>query len=192
MSIFVSQGSSSKSSRRCWFVLSAYVYVHVDVGACVCWCCRGVARVSQAFVQLWVMWSCISIPAFVWPCSPCSPADQRPSSYLSCSLNCGPQCCDLVTFSNNREINSAPPITLSASHPANQQAAGLFFLNQRKTISCTQTHTTHTMISVTARHTANSHAAFIVRVGANSNFFISTTAAAMVASGSSSHGDGSP
>lgn len=88
MSIFVSQGSSSKSSRRCWFVLSTYVYVHVDVGACVCWCCRGVARVSQAFVQLWVMWSCISIPAFVWPCSPCSPADQRPSSYLSCSLNC--------------------------------------------------------------------------------------------------------
>ena len=127
------------------------------------WLCvrAGVAVVSPGcrgpFVPPWVMWSCISVPVFVWPCSPCSPADRRPSSYLSCSLNCGPQCRDPATFFNNREINSAPPITLSASHPANEGAAlgrggGAFYLHLhqklqlKKTHTCTHKHT-HTHYS---------------------------------------------
>lgn len=132
--------------------------------------CRG------PFVWPWVMWSRISIPVFVWPCCPCSPVDRRPSSYLSCSLNCGPQCRDPVTFSNNGEINSAPPITLSASHPANEGAAwGLcLYLNQsfnQRKHSHTKTHTqliqwyqwqpvttTHTLLRDTLQiHTWLSH-----------------------------------
>lgn len=46
-----------------------------------------------------------------------------PSSYLSNCLNCGPQWRDPLTFTNNREINSSLPITLSASHPANEGTA---------------------------------------------------------------------
>lgn len=154
------------------------------------------------------MWSCISVPVFVWPCSPCSPADRRPSSYLSCSLNCGPQCRDPVTFSNNREINSAPPITLSASHPANEGAAwGLCshldqsFNHRKHSLARTNTHTTHPMISMTAsdnnthfvkRHTTNTHISFTARVGADTNFFCpDNSSGVLVAIGSSSHGDGS-
>ena len=52
-----------------------------------------------------------------------SPADWRPLPYLLCSLNCGTQCHDSVTYSNNRELNSAPPITPQASHTANGDTA---------------------------------------------------------------------
>lgn len=52
-----------------------------------------------------------------------SPADWRPLPYLLCSLNCGTQCRDSVTYSNNRELNSAPPITPQASHTANGDTA---------------------------------------------------------------------
>lgn len=88
-------------------------------------------------------------PSLSGPALRALPRTGAPSSYLSCSLNCGPQCRDPATFSNNREINSAPPIALSASHPANEGAAwGLFtrVSNQKlsakeNTHSHTQTHT---------------------------------------------------
>lgn len=109
-----------------------------------------------------------------------------------------------MTFSNNREINSAPPIALSVGHPANEGAAwGASLASQPKfqpKKTDLNTHTTHPMISMTASdknshfvksHTANTHISFTARVGADTNIFTLTTAAVLVASGSSSHGDGS-
>lgn len=71
-----------------------------------------------------------------------------PCSYLPNCLNCGPQCRDPLTFTNNREINSAPPITHSASHPANEgPARGLFSHPDHREA----TIAAHPTISMTAR-----------------------------------------
>lgn len=101
-----------------------FLFVSMPVWVCVCWCCCVVTGLSQGF--------CVSLSYVklhrhrrlcLAPLSVLSRGSAPPSSYLSNCLNCGPQCCDPVTFTNNREINSAPPVTLSASHPANEGTA---------------------------------------------------------------------
>lgn len=144
------------------------------------------------------MLSCISFPIF-GPALLLTPPPLP--SYLSSSLNCGPQCRDPVTFPTNREINSAPPITLLATHPANEGAAwGYLLAPQPKVSTKGNTHTSHAMISMTAcdnntlfvkRHTTKTHISFTARLGADTNFFTPTTAVVLVAIGSSRHGDGS-
>lgn len=125
--------------------------------------------------------------------SPCSPWIGTPWSYLPNCLNCGPQCRDPMTFTNNREINSAPPITHSANHPANEGTArGLFsHPNQRE-----HTIAAHPTISMTARsnNTHFTHAtkiSFRARLGAHTNVFTLPTIVVIVATGSGSHGDDS-
>lgn len=100
-----------------------------------------------------------------------------------------------MTFTNNGEINSAPPITHSASHPANEGTARVFFWhpNQRE-----HTITAHPTISMTASsnntHFTQRHAtkiSFRARLGADTNFFTLATIVVIVAMGSGSHGDDS-
>lgn len=149
-------------------------------------------------------------PSLSGPALRALPRTGAPSSYLSCSLNCGPQCRDPATFSNNREINSAPPIALSASHPANEGAAwGLFTRVSNQKLSAkenTHSHTqTHTLLipwyqwqPVTTTHTLwrdtlQTHTFLSQReLEQTPTFFTPATAAVLVASGSGRHGDGSP
>lgn len=101
-----------------------FLFVSMPVWLCECWCCCGVTGLSQGFC---VTLSYVKLHLHRRLClaqlSMLSRGSAPPSSYLSNCLNCGPQCRDPVTFTNNREINSAPPIPPAASHPANEGTA---------------------------------------------------------------------
>lgn len=118
---------------------------HVSVPVCVLvllWCHGAVAALlcSSELCEAASPSPSLSGLALPWIGAPCS--------YLSNCLNCGPQCHDPVTFANNREINRAPPITHSASHPANEGTArGLFSHPDPRG----HTGAAHPTISMTAR-----------------------------------------
>lgn len=150
----------------------------MPVWLCVC---AGVAVVSRRFcaaltyVKLHLhLHLCLALLCVL------SRGSAPPCSYLPSCLNCGPQCRDPLTFTHNREITSAPPITHSASHPAERE----------------HTVAAHPTISMTARglstHVTQRHAtkmSFRARLGADTNSFTLATIVVTVATGSGSHGD---
>lgn len=101
-----------------------FLFVRMPVWLCLCWCCCGVTGLSQGFCSTL---SYVKLHLHLHLClgllSVLSRGSAPPRSYLSNCLNCGPQCRDPMTFPNNREINSAPPNTHSARHPANEGTA---------------------------------------------------------------------
>lgn len=176
------------------------MFVCMPVWVCVC---AGVAVVSRgcrrAFVRPWVMLSCISVPVFV---SPRSPADRRPPH---------PICRVLLIVDHNavtpwpfpttgKLIVLLPFYSWPVIQPMREQHWGFARISTKGFNHRKHTHTTHPMISMTAsdnntlfvkRHTTKTHISFTARLGADTNFFTPTTAMVLVASGSSSHGDGS-
>lgn len=130
----------------CEGTLNADVCVHASVVVCASRCCRGVTGLSRGpLCRLELCEAASPSPSLSGPALRALPRTGAPSSYLSCSLNCGPQCRDPVTFFNNREINSAPPIALSASHPANEGAAwGLFTRISNQKLSAKENTHSHT------------------------------------------------
>lgn len=142
--------------------MPAWVHGRADVAGLLLGC-------RKPFVQLWVVWSCIFIPVFVWTCSPCSTTDKHPSSYLLCSLNCGPQCphSDLRNlFRTTGKVISVLPIALLSSHPANQGTACLLYLPFRL-----QFNQIRAILMTKMRIYAHcKHVSFTSRVGKDTNF----------------------
>lgn len=138
----------------------------MPVCLCVCWCCCGVTGLSQRFCAAL---SYVKLHLHLHLClALLSRGSAPPAPICPIVLIVDHNAVTPVTFANNREINRAPPITHSASHPANEGTArGLFSHPDPRG----HTGAAHPTISMTAR----SHNTHFTQRRATKKFFQSKT-----------------
>lgn len=151
------------------------LFVSMPVCLCVCWCCCGVTGLSRRFCAAL---SYVELHLHLHLClARLSRGSAPPAPICPIVLIVDHNAVTPVTFANNREINRAPPITHSASHPANEGAAKGAF--SRIPTPGGHPGAAHPTVSMTAgsnntqfhTETCNKKNSFRARLGADTDFF---------------------